>query len=347
MMISKNTKEFIKGSTIGIAVFSLLGITVLGLIYLNGVWELKKREEDFQNRVAGFVNPFYVNENKILAKGAFVVDDVTGTVLYAKNENKEMPIASLTKIMSTLVAGQYLEQENIDTVQIGSVEVLAPVDFNFVSGEEWATEDLLTAMLVSSSNVAAESLFNVISQNQVGVDPNTEPITLVEMMNEIARSFGLEKTRFLNSTGLDVKDESVDGGISFGGVSSPVEVVFLVKMLEAVFPDLASQTSLEEVTLYSKDGIAHQFVNTDELISQIPISFSKTGYTDGSGGSLVIKTNTEGRDVYMVVLGSTKEGRFEDIRKLYNSTSALFSDLDMRGLNLLELKDHNLIGYGY
>lgn len=346
-MINITKEKFIKGSTIGVAVFSLLAIIVLGLIYLNGVWELQKREKDFQNRVAGFVDPFYISENKILAKSAFVLDDETGITLYAKRSEEQMPIASLTKIMSTLVAGQYLENQGIDTVKIGSVTVMSPADFNFISGEEWAVKDLLTAMLVSSSNVAAESLFGAISQSQVGVNPELEPITLVAMMNEIARSFGLTNTKYLNSTGLDIKDESAIGGISFGGVSTASEVVFTAKMLETIFPELASTTAEKEIELFSKDGIPHKFENTDELITQIPIFFSKTGFTDGAGGSLVIRTKIDERFVYMVVLGSTKEGRFQDILKLYNSTDALFKDLKVRGITLEELKEHNLIGYGY
>jgi serine-type D-Ala-D-Ala carboxypeptidase (penicillin-binding protein 5/6) len=348
-MTSKDEKamKFIRGSTIGVAIFGLLSILVLGLLYLNGVMELKKQEEDFQNRVSGFTNPFFAVENKIEAKSAVVIDDQTGIVLYAKHENKELPIASLTKIMSTLVAGQYLEQNNIKTTTIGNVEISSQADLNFLSGEEWAVDDLLTAMLVSSSNVAAESLFNEVTKSQVNIGGEGEPITLVAMMNEIARSFGLRNTRYLNSTGLDIEDMSVMGGNSFGGVSTAFEVVATTRFLEAVFPDLASKTTLKEVELFSKDGIPHKFFNTDPLIEKIPIYFSKTGFTDNAGGCLVVRTKVDDRFIYIVVLGSTKDGRFTDIEKLYNGSVVLFEDLQNRGVALEELREHDLIGYGY
>jgi len=348
-MTNKEEKafKFIRGSTIGVAIFGLLSILVLGFLYLNGVMELKRQEEDFQNRISGFINPFFSVENKIEAKSAVVIDDETGIVLYVKNENKELPIASLTKIMSTLVAGQYLEQNNIKETIIGNVEISSLADMNFVSGEKWAVEDLLTAMLVSSSNVAAESLFNEVTKSQVIEGKEGEPITLVAMMNEIARSFGLENTRYLNSTGLDIEDTSVIGGNSFGGVSTAFEVVATTRFLEAVFPDLAFKTTLKEVELFSKDGIPHKFLNTDPLVQKIPIYFSKTGFTDSAGGCLVVRTKVNDRFVYMVVLGSTKEGRFTDIEKLYNGSVVLFKDLENRGVTIDKLREHELIGYGY
>jgi D-alanyl-D-alanine carboxypeptidase (penicillin-binding protein 5/6) len=344
---NEKTLKFIRGSTIGVAIFGLVSVIILGSLYLNGLMEIQKREEDFQNRISGFLNPFYFSENKIIAKSAMVVDGETGIVLYAKNENEVLPIASLTKIMATLVAGQYLEQNNIKTAEIGNVNILSPADANFVSGEVWDVEDLLTAMMLSSSNVAAESLFNEVIKSQLINGSSQEPITLVAMMNEIAQSLGLNKTSFLNSTGLDIKDESVEGGISFGGVSTAREVVSSARILEAVFPEIASKTALREIELYSKDGFPHKFLNTDELIERIPIYFSKTGYTDGAGGTLIVKTKIDERFVYIVVLGSTKDGRFSDIEKLYNNSAVLFEDLSNRGVALEELKEHYLIGYDY
>ncbi len=344
---NEKTLKFIRGSTIGVAIFGLVSVIVLGSLYLNGLMELQKREEDFQNRISGFLNPFYLAENKILAKSAFVVDEESGIVLYAKNENEVLPIASLTKIMATLVSGQYLEQNNIKTAEIGNVNILSVADANFISGEVWNVDDLLVAMMLSSSNVAAESLFNEIIKSQTINGIEGEPITLVAMMNEIAQSLGLNNTRFLNSTGLDIKDESVLGGISFGGVSTAREVVSSARILEAVFPELASKTALKEIELYSQDGFAHKFSNTDELIEKIPIYFSKTGYTDNAGGTLIVKTKVDERFVYIVVLGSTRDGRFSDVEKLYNNSAVLFEDLKNRGVLLEELKEHYLIGYDY
>lgn len=344
---NEKTLKFIRGSTIGVAIFGLVSVIVLGSLYLNGLMEIQKREDDFQNRISGFLNPFYFPENKVLAKSAFVVDEESDIVLYAKNENEALPIASLTKIMATLVAGQYLEQNNIKTAEIGNVNILSVADINFVSGEIWDVKDLLTAMVLSSSNVAAEALFSEITKSQTVNGKEGEPITLVAMMNEIAKSLGLNNTSFLNSTGLDIKDESVVGGVSFGGVSTAREVVSSARILEAVFPELASKTTLKEAELYSKDGFAHKFLNTDPLIEKIPIYFSKTGYTDGAGGTLVVKTKINDRFVYIVVLGSTRDGRFSDIEKLYNSSIVLFEDLKNRGVSLEDLKEHYLIGYGY
>lgn len=343
----EKAKRFIKGSTIGVAIFGLLAIIVLGLLYLNGQMEIKKREADFQNRVSGFVNPFYNTDNKVEAKAAIVVDDESGIILYGKNIDEELPIASLTKLMSTLVAGQYLEQNNIEYTQIGNVNIQSVADYNFISGEQWATKDLLTAMLVSSSNVAAETLFNAITQSQINTGASGQPITLVAMMNEVARSFGFKNTRYLNSTGLDIKDTSVQNGYSFGGVSTAFEVARTANILESVFPELTAQTAQKEVELFSKDGIPHNFINTDYLVEKLPIYFSKTGFTDGAGGSLVVRTKVDDRFIYIVVLGSTKSGRFEDIEKLYNGSVVLFGDLKNRGIFLEDLQEHNLIGYDY
>lgn len=341
-----NNIRFVKGSTISMLIVALVAVFVLSFFYFKGLKETENIEKDFQNKIAGFVNPFFRSENKILGKSALVLDIKSGIVIYAKNPNIQLPIASITKIMSALVAGQYLQDQNIESITIDNVKVFAVSDMNFILGEKWTLSDLLTAMLISSSNVAAESLSNEVLESQKISNDNFEPMSLVEMMNEVVRIFGLENTKFLNSTGLDIND-SDSGNIKFGGVSSSFDVAFMTNMFESIFPEISQQTIQKEIILYSKDGIAHKFENTNPLISNIPIYFSKTGYTDNAGGSVVIKTNIDDRYIYIIVLGSTKEGRFSDVEKLFENTDLFFSDIKNRGVKLEDLYKRNLIGYGY
>ena len=96
----------------------------------------------------------------------------------------------------------------------------------------------------------------------------------------------------------------------------------LLEYILAHNPELFEATRVTALTIQSIDNYNHLAQNTNDIISDIPgLLASKTGFTDTAGGNLVIIFDPElGRPIIITILGSTEQGRFEDVRALVNAT---------------------------
>jgi len=135
-------------------------------------------------------------------------------------------------------------------------------------------------------------------------------------MNAKAKRIGANQTDFKNMTGLDIieNDKSVSSAVFASALDANVMAAYGL----LTSPDVFAVTTLPEINISSIDGVVHNFKNTNTTVSQIPnILLSKTGYTVVAGGNLVvIFENRLGEKIAITVLGSTFEGRFEDVEKL-------------------------------
>lgn len=209
------------------------------------------------------VNVFSLN---ITAKSAIVIDNDTGRILLEKNINEKRLIASTTKIMTFIVA---VENGNInDTVKVGE-EVLKMYGSNIYLelGEEMTLKDLLYGMMLRSGNDAATVIANYIGGSVE---------KFVELMNEKAKSIGMNSTIFKNPTGLDDDEENY---------STAYDMALLSKM--------ASKNSLYmEVTSTKKYRVDNDKIyiwnNRNEMLKRYQYTTSgKTGYTPKAGHTLV------------------------------------------------------------
>lgn len=257
------------------------------------------------------VNPF---ENiSIEARAAVVVDLKTGAVLYAKNENEKLPLASITKLMTAFVARENFSESTALTVTKDSLS--AEVDSGLNVGERWRMGDLLNVLLLVSSNDAARSIANFVggSGQQTGeMPPLVARERFISMMNEKARELGLVSLEFFNESGLDV---SVSQN---GGYGSVKDVLGLFQKLWLKYPETIEITAHKDAQIFSQDKIAHYVPNTNEVVGHLSgLIASKTGFTELAGGNLaIIFDRGIGDPVGIVVLGSSYKGRFEDIQKL-------------------------------
>ena len=130
-------------------------------------------------------------------------------------------------------------------------------------------------------------------------------------MDEIARERGLHDMYFLNPSGLD------ESATQSGGYGSARSVAALFAYVASAHAEVFTATARKEVTITSQEGRAVVASNTDDALDAIPgIVLGKTGYTDLAGGNLAVVFETEGHSIVAVVLGSTKDGRFSDMRAL-------------------------------
>lgn len=215
----------------------------------------------------------YFNDLNLEAKAVYVFDAAEQKPIFEMNSDTRLPLASLTKIMTAIVSLENIQQEK-------------------------KTADLLSVMLVSSSNDAASELASTTEN-------------FVSLMNRKAEDVGLAQTSFFNPTGLDVSFESA------GAYGSARDAAKLMEYFVKNYPEVAEATRHEEIVVNSQI-----YKNTDELTERLPgIIAGKTGSTDLAGGNLVVVMDIGlGHPVVISVLGSTEEGRFEDVKKLYEAT---------------------------
>lgn len=224
----------------------------------------------------------------ISAQGAFFVDTQTGQVFYQKNPHQRLPIASLTKIMTVIVA---LENKKFsDSITISSEAAnMEPDKMQLIEGEKLTVEELLDGIFTVSANDAAEAL----AENSV--DGRGE---FIKLMNQEAQQIGMKDTKFINPTGLEE-----DGVEQY---SSAYDVALMSRYAIKHWPHLVDISS--EPHIYLPVTTTHQdydLYSGINLLTTYPgvVGF-KTGYTPEAGLTLVTLARKEGHEVLGVLLGS-------------------------------------------
>jgi D-alanyl-D-alanine carboxypeptidase len=265
---------------------------------------------EIANSIEVIKNPY--RNISITAKSAIVKDLNTGEIIYSKNPDAAMPLASINKVMTALVAT--IESNPDQDIFISQAALMTEGEDFLRFGERFSLKDLMEFMLVKSSNDGAAAIAQAVEFNSPGV-------SFVARMNQIANKIGMNNTYFLNVTGLD---QNLTTAGSFG---TSRDVAKMMEFTIKNYPEILSPTKEIHVTTESKNGISHNATNTNEIISELGnMIASKTGFTDLAGGNLaVIVDPSLNKPVIIVVLGSTFDGRFDDVLKLSNSLEEYFN----------------------
>ena len=227
----------------------------------------------------------------IPAQGALLADLDTGQVLYAKQANVRRPIASVTKIMTALLALESLPLHEMVTVDpravFGKHDYGASSTLGLRTGERISVEDLLYALLLGSANDAAIQL-------AIAVDGSPE--AFVRHMNQRARELGMRATRFYSTSGLDDR-----------GLSTPSDLFRLTRTANAN-ETFRTITATRFNTIPAPHGPDRRIQNRNALLWLYPGAFgTKTGETAGAGGCLVASATRGGRTLVAIVLHAPAE----------------------------------------
>lgn len=221
----------------------------------------------------------------------------SGTILYQKNANTQVPVASLTKLVSALVVRDLFQSDDIVTVASGSVRVDGEKQTLYLN-ERIKVRDLLAMMLVESSNDAAYALASYAQ---------TRGVDFIAAMNAKARTLGMNDCLFRDPAGLDDT-----------AYCTAVDMMRVVTVILHQASDLLPIMATKELVVHSADGtIDHEVKSTDELLGVVPgIIGGKTGNTDAALGCLilVVKLPDDRGTLASVVLGS--RARFSDTQLL-------------------------------
>lgn len=246
------------------------------------------------------------------AKSAFVWDVARQRVLFNKNADEQLPLASITKLMTALVTYELLDPKEKISISQRSLQIEG--DSGFSDGEEFTIQNLIDLTLISSSNDGAAALGARVGNI---IDSELDPeLVFVKAMNIKADELGLTKTYFKNSTGLDISQTHA------GAYGSARDIALLMEYLITRITDAVALTNLGVTTIENEAGAYHIAKNTNGSAQAMTgLIASKTGYTELSGGNLVVAVNVGlNRPIVIVVLGSTQEGRFSDTLELIKRT---------------------------
>lgn len=250
-------------------------------------------------------------EVPVEAQAAVVYDLATGETLYAKNADAQLPLASLTKLLTVYAALTELAPNTPVTIPADTTRVDAPRAFN--AGQTFSLRDLARLTLTASLNDGAAAIARTTATRQNR--------SQVEMLAGAAAALNLSQTYAVNSNGLDVST-----ALS-GGYGSASDVARLAGALVARAPDIALATTRSSAQASSVGGTSFTVKNTDPIVGTLPrLLLSKTGYTDLAGGNLALVFDAGiGHPIAVVVLGSSKNARFTDGTTLVVATLAHFA----------------------
>ncbi len=260
------------------------------------------------------------NKNKhfglldIEAESVLVWDIKKEEAIFEKNADEARPLASITKMMTAVVALEKVEP--LFPIFIEHEFLMQHGNSGLFLHESWPLENLIKISMVTSANDASYAIAATVGAHLTGGSHREGEGFFVSEMNRKADSLGLEKTFFHNSTGLDLNERTS------GAYSSARDIVELTLYTLLNHPAILYSTRHSVREDVSLSNLQHSFTNTNPTVSETDgIVASKTGYTDLAGGNLVVVVNVDfNYPVIIVVLGSSLNGRFEDIKQLIEVT---------------------------
>lgn len=245
------------------------------------------------------------------AKAAIVYDLTTHETLFDKNADAQLPLASLTKLLTVYAALSTLAPQTPITIPADVVKLDLPRALN--EGQTFTLSDLARLTLTASLNDGAAAILEATASRQ--------NISGTQALAGAAAALDLGQTFAVNGSGLDVS-KAVSGGYG-----SARDVAVVAGALLTASPDIAEATTHATAQAVSAGGTSITVKNTDPITDSIPgLLLSKTGFTDLAGGNLVLVFDAGlAHPVAVVILGSTQKARFTDGAALVNATLAHFS----------------------
>ena len=244
----------------------------------------------------------------ISAKSAILIERSTGTVIFEHDADKQMPPASITKIMTLLLVFEAMDEGKFTMeTEISASEHACSMGGSQIwlePGEVFTVNELLKAAAISSANDACVALGEAVSGSEEA---------FVELMNARAAELGMKNTVFKNCTGLDAE----------GHLSTARDIAVMSAELLS-HPEIKNYST---VWMDSLRGGETELTNTNRLVRFYKgCTGLKTGSTDEAGCCLSASAERDGMELVSVTLGSPNtDERFAAGRKLLDYGFANFA----------------------
>lgn len=264
-----------------------------------------------------FLLPLCANAADISAHSAIVMDMSSGEVYFEKNADEVMPMASTTKIMTTLLALENCDVlEEYFTVDDKAIMVEG-TSMGLQKGDKVNMYALCVGMLLSSGNDAA---------NMTAVKISGSVGAFVDLMNTRAKEMGLENTSFETPSGLD--------GENHHTTARELAIIAKTAMRNETFREICSKVSIK--VQFGNPPFARTLYNHNRLLRQYEGTLGiKTGFTKKSGRCLVSACERDGVSLICVTLNAPND--WSDHTRLYDEAFA-----SLKSVNLTSQDDYSI-----
>ena len=254
-----------------------------------------------------------VPDLKIWAGSSVAIDADSGTIIHYDNGRKRTQIASLTKMMTAILAMEKIE--NLDeevlitkeALQVDGTVVGCPTSVfcngnQMFTGEKVRAKDLMKVMLMNSANDSATAL---------GIHIAGSPEKFVDMMNKKAKDMGLKDTHFCTPSGLEIDDHEDQ-------CYSTAYDIARIAAYSLKYETIWDIMMIPDGRFYSADGkYMHELKNTDMLLATMPNCIGgKTGFTPLAGKSLMLGAEDPAGKHRIIAVLLNDEQRWEDMKVL-------------------------------
>jgi len=315
MKIKRRTKIFIITFTLSLLFFWGINLMEKSLSEFFFWHELSKHRHIFKahvalsqkmNEMAPLKNRF-APELELEAKSAIsvLIADDKERILFEKDIDEKLAMASLTKLMTAIIALEHYDLSKKIIISEESVNQHGSIN-KLEQGKSFTAKYLLYPLLIESSNNAAFALANDY--------PEMNEKLFVELMNQKAKELEMKNTFFINSSGLDPED--------FNGKTNYSTVDDLTKLTKELLenPIIWEILSLPRYSEYGPELInTNRFLIDNETDWQKRIVGGKTGYTRQAGGCLLLVVEMPRNQGFLVsiILGANgRDVRFYEMKKL-------------------------------
>lgn len=239
----------------------------------------------------------------------FSVSDIDNDFIYLeKNPNSRRPIASLTKLMTSLVAEKNIAPTSEVTITDNALSTDGDKGYGLIANEIFNSRDLIKLMLLVSSNKAAYALADT-----VGYDD------FIRLMNEEAKNLNMTQTSFNDSSGLSMLNQS-----------TAEDLKRLTRYIVKEYPAIFIATQEQNATIFSVDNkVKHVLTNIDQIslepkfLKELGIKYlgGKTGFTDEAketflGLFSIPNTKDPGQSKRILVIVLSSDSRYNDVESL-------------------------------
>ena len=240
--------------------------------------------------------PISSNPLGLTARSALAYDMTENKFLYSDNISQQMPMASLTKIMTAILTMEHPRQDDRYVVQ--PANIVGEDSMGLSAGEVLSKKELLYGLILNSGNDAAETL---------ATDSPWGRNTFVDVMNQKAKSLGLSDTHFTNPTGLQGDGDQH---------TTAYDLLVMTHYALTGFPEFRDIAATTYINLDQTDTHkAYYIENETNLLTSYPgVKGVKTGYTPEAGMCLVTYLDYQGHKIIAVVLNSDdRRGEMKDL----------------------------------
>ena len=252
------------------------------------------REKNTANLSPVFIKKLELPQPKIKAEVALLADLETGQVYYDKNSERRWPMASISKLLSAEFALDQIPADKRITITEQEFEITGgDLARGLRVSEQYTLEDLVHAMLIFSSNEAAEAIANSFGRDE-----------FIKGLNLLAANWGMSETHLADPTGLSAANQS-----------TARDLMIATQEIYQLRPEVLETTRQPNAILVElNSGKAQTFTNINSFAGDADFLGGKTGFTNDANGNLLSLFSFEKRPILVVVMGTPD--RFGETQKL-------------------------------